>query len=321
MASNLIQPISGDSPQILNIAQSRVVDDEATIDGVQSQTRFFNIVTTETRQELTVYDVFEQCPQFIPGYTIGKVPNRRRLSNVRLRETEATAVYELECEFAPFEFKTPFLVPVDWTWETTTIEIPAYTDNKGKAIVTTAGEPITGLTRPLKCWILTGTRNVPGVPDWFRDVGVSMNAKDIKLDGETFKKKTLQLQRVSLGSYTSQTINKTEYRYRPLSFEFWFNPFTWTTEVLNLGFNELQVRRFPITDSDGNATGKFRTVGFPVRATDAKGEETKQRVFLDKAGQRPRDAQNNIKTQLAPEEIVTLKFDILEELDYAPLLK
>ncbi|MCR9200433.1 MAG: hypothetical protein NXI04_17495 [Planctomycetaceae bacterium] len=323
--SDLIAPIDDYPIKIERIEQDRTVDDLASTDDV-TQTRKWNIFTNDTTTELTVFDVMEQVPIFRPGVTIGRAPLQRRLTDMRLRETESNYIYTLECDFSLFEYKTPFLVPIDWTWESTILEIPAYVDNKGRPIVTTAGEPISGMFRRIKCWIISGTRNVPGVPDWFREYGVSVNKDSPRLDGVRFKPKELQLQKMSLGAWQTQTINGKEYRYRPLSFEFWFNPLTWTTEVFNLGYNELIVRPFEEVEvsASGKETVKKGFRSYQVRATDGQGNETRQRVFLNKLGQRPRQIINReviIKEPLEPKDIITLKFDLDEELPYARLLK
>lgn len=298
--------------RILSIEQDRTLTDDLSEDDA-TFTRNYDVITNDTSEELNVFDIIDHDYTFRPGHRFN---TNWKVNNLRLTESEANDIYRLEAEFIRVEYKTPFFVPIEWEWESTTLDLPAYSDNKGKAVVTTAGEPITGLTKPLKLWILKGTRNVPGVPKWFRNYGVSTNSDRVKMDGETFNPWELQMQRLSLGKWESETINKTEYRFRPLSFEFWFNPMTWRTEVLNMGFLELLVRRVfdPITK-------RYRYEQFQVRAQNANGPETNHRVFLDASGQRPRDQYRNIKHELDPSDIVTLKFDLLDELPYKPLLK
>lgn len=313
---SVFRPVSDRPVQILDIYPARKVDDEASTEGLSS-TREYNVITNGSSTELTVEDVYAVEPLFIPGRVYGA----RQLESIRLTQTESDTLYILEAEFVPYIYKTPFFEPIEWEWESAILEIPAYVDVDGKPIVTTAGEPIIGLTRKLKLWNIRGTRNVSGVPKWFRDYGFSVNSDNVTLDGQKFKKNELQLQRLSLGSWDSQTIEGTEYRYRPLSFEFWFNPLTWSTEVLNMGFNELVVKEIQQFDKDGNAIeGKTRKVAYPVRATNGT-EPTTSRVFLNKTGQRPRDNTNTIKQQLAPSDIVVLKFDLEEKLPYSVLVK
>ena len=302
--------INDDPIKIQSIELAPKVDDTATQDDTTIN-RQFNVITNGSRHELTVFDVLEAAPEFYPGTT----KKNRRINNVKLKSTAADSIYILDVEYVFSEYKTPFHVPIEWEWETAFLEIPAYTDNKGRPCVTEAGEPILGLTRKLKLWVFRGKRNVPGVPPWFRNYGVSMNSDNVKIDGQDFVKRELELQRIGLGGWESQTINRREYRYRPLSFEMWFNPLTWTTEVLNLGFNELLVRRYV------DPFGSVKYESFQVRAVNAEGEETKDRVFLDKNGQRPRDDDGNVKIKLDASDITTLKFDLEDELPYTPLLK
>lgn len=299
-----------DEPVVIqSIDPGRKVDDDIDED-VSTLVREWNVITNDTKTELTIYDVFDAEPRFLPG----TVFDHLKVNNVRLKQTESNCIYRLEAEFVRYEHKTPFFVPIDWEWETSVLEIPAYADYKGRPCVTTAGEPIAGLTRRLKLWVIRGTRNVPGVPSWFRDYGVSVNSDRVTIDGERFKENELQLQRLSLGTWDSTVIGKREYRFRPVSFEFWFNPLTWTSEVLNLGFNELVIREVEV------AGQKVKRL-FQVRATNADGDETKNRVFLNKEGQRPRELNGDIKTTLKPKDIITLKFDLDDRLPYMPLLK
>lgn len=321
---NVITPIIGDPPVIKRIEQATDVDDQASFTDGVTQTRTWNVITNETDVELTVFDVVAQVPIFQPGYVIGTGAARRRLEDMRLRHTESRCIYTLECDFVPFEFKTPYLVPIEWSWETATIEIPTFSDAKGRPLVTTAGEPIVGLTRPLKCWILSGTRNIPSVPDWVEQYGTSVNKDRVTLDGHPFAPGKLQLQKMSIGTFETQTINGKEYRYRPLSFEFWFNPLGWQTELGNLGYVELQRNTFEETVTDPD-TGEERVVRTnqvnQVRATDDGGEPTNNRVWLDKDGLRPRGEDGKPKKTLKQSELVFLKFDLLDELPYGPLLR
>lgn len=306
--SKLIAPIDDVKSVIEGIEQAREVDDDYSKDAT-TFTRSFNVFTNGSKKELSVFDVFDVAPSFLPGKTVGSL----KINNVRLKQTESNAIYELQVQYVRYELATPFDFKIDWEWESSVLEIPAYTDRNDKPLVTTAGEPIQGLTRRLKLWTLKGTRNVPGVPSWFRDYGVSVNSDTTNVDGEDFKPNELQLQRISLGKWDSEIIDEIEYLYRPLSFEFWFNPLTWSTAALNLGYNELVVTKVV------NDKGKTVDKPIQVRATN-DGEETKNKVFLDDDGKRPRDKNGNIKTQLDPEDIVVLQFDLDDELPYTPLL-
>lgn len=321
---SLITPIVDERPKIIRAEQSREVDDSASFTDGLTQTRTWNLITNDSKVELTLFDVVDQLDEFQIGIVIGQGNARRRLDDMRLRNTESDAVYTLECDFVPFEYKTPLLVPIEWTWETTRIDVPTFSDFKGKPLVTAAGEPIVGQTRPVKAWVISGSRNVSRVPEWFRDIGVSVNKDRVKLDGETFAPGTLQLQKVSLGNWEEQEVDGKTYRYRPLSFEFWFNPVGWKTVLGNLGYLELQTTESvqTITDADTGEqkTKKVRTLN-QVRATDDGGEPTTARVWLDKKGLRPRGDDGKPKKSLAPKELEFLEFDLLEELAYGPLLK
>lgn len=297
--------------RITRIDPDNTVDDDIDEDTATLSRGF--TVYTDSPEPISVLDVIDFDGRFRPGFRFSPT---WKVNNVQLRESESNTIYRLSVEFVLVDYKTPFFVPIEWTWESATLEIPAYSDTKGRPCVSTAGEPITGLTRPVKLWVIRGVKNVPGVPRWFKDYGVSTNSDIVTLDGEKFKPWDLQLQRLSLGGFESQTIGKTEYRYRPLTFEFWFNPLSWRTEVLNMGSLELFAQ-----EGINPLTGQTTYTYFQVRATNGDGEATPGRVFLDRYGQRPRDSDGNVKTTILPSEIITLKFDLLDPLPYSKVLK
>jgi len=310
--TSVITAVAAEPIEILEINPAAKVDDDFSAEGDITQTREFNVITNASKTELDVFRLLEIEPAFLPGTVV----NGRKINNLRIRNTDSDELYILEVEFIPYEFKTPFSVPIEWEWESASIEVPAYADENGKPLVLTSGEPIEGLTRRINLWVLKGTRSIPGVPKWLRGYGVSVNSDRVKIDGQTFEPNNLQLQRLSIGKWQETTIGKTDVRFRSMNFELWWNPNTWSTLVPNKGFSELMFYEY----YDISA-GKKRVAAYQVRATNAEGEETKHRVFLNRDGQRPRDADGNVRENLDPRDIITLKFDLDKKLPYSPILK
>lgn len=268
----------------------------------------------------SVYDVIAEFPQFTPGaLTVDGLV----VGNVNLKNRGTSDWLTLEVEYSNAEFDSPLQKPIDWTWDSARVEVPAWVDAKGRPLVTTAGEIIPGLTRKIRIWNVRGTRNVPGVPSWIlAGYGDSVNGDSVRLDGINFQPNYLALEKLSIGTWQEYKVQGRAVRFREMSFEFWYNPLSWSTFALNRGFVELLTREEVLeTDSDGNPTKK-RKVPYQIRATNNAGEEVNSPVFLDKNGKRPRDKTTGlIKEQLAPADIVVLRFDLQNALPYAPLLR
>lgn len=204
------------------------------------------------------------------------------------------------------EYENPLAVPFRWTAvESTEIEIPATRDIDGRPLCTRAGEPILGLTYSQKVWKLRGTRNIAGIPLWLADYGKSTNADRVRIGTVSVPPNCLQLQGVQIGDEDdSVKVAGRTIIFRPMNLEFWWNPSTWTTEVLHMGFYELQ-----------NTAARGKPIWTPVRV------DSDTPVFLNDLGQRPRHADGTPKALLEPSEIKVLHFNMNDRKPYSKLIR
>ena len=212
------------------------------------------------------------------------------------------------------EYENPLEEPFRWTGvESMEIEIPACRDSDGRPIMTTAGEPILGLTIVQKVWRFTGTKKIAGIPLWLADYGRSVNSDTVRVGTVAIPPNQLQLQKVRVGDEDDSTkVAGRTIIFRPLEIEVWWNPATWLTEVLNMGFYELQKVSEP---DDGDRTTSSKARWTPVKV------DSDTPVFLNAYGQRPRYKDGTVKAILDPSEIVILKFNMNEKLPYSKLFR
>lgn len=278
--------------------------------------------------EPTLVEMAEKWQDFLPGHVgtpIGpdtdlvaddfKDLGEWYVSDTSLTGTESIDHYVVSQEWKSVEIANPLRVPFRWTGcESVVIETPAYVDADGKLLVTKAGELILGITRKQKTWRLTGERNVPAFPRWMEKYGASVNSDTVRIGSIPVPPNHLQLQRLSLGDEDRSTkIAGRSIIFRRMQLEVWWNPASWTLEVLNAGFYELQTEKQIRTE-------KVSKVAFPVRCTN-DGKDTQRPVLLDANGKRPRDKDGNIKTLLEPKDVVVLYFNLDERLPYLPLVR
>lgn len=289
---------------------------EATVDEEQ---RFLDWNLRWDGDPPEMVDLWRKWDDFIPGY----VERDRRngtswiVEDVSLKQIGmSTGLYMVSVEWIRLDIEDPLKIPFRWTGcEAASIEVPAWVDENGKMIQTTAGEPIVGMNRKLTIWKLTGTKNVPGFPNWMTTHGESVNSDSVRVGSISVPPEQLSLQGLSLGDIDDSTrIGKKRILYRPMEVEVWWNPFYWREYVLNQGFYELSKQTVT------NSKGKEVEVDSLVRCQQ-NGQDAQKPCLLDREGRRPRDKDGNVKAVLSPGDVVVLDFQLNKKLPYRQLLR
>lgn len=288
--------------------RAKGIDEKAGLFDEGSKVWLWNIDTGG--RDLELADLMKKWDDFQPGYAEGIW----YVDGVDVAENgSGTDFLTVTQSWRRVETANPLLKPFRWTgMESMEIQIPAWMDADRKLCVTTAGEPLVGMTRVQRIWRFTGEKNIPGIPAWLAEYGRSTNADTVRIGTVAIKPNCLQLQSVRIGDEDSSTkVAGRTIIFRPLQVEVWWNPFTWTTEVLNAGLYEL--RRLNLRELK-------KAVYVPVRISN-NGDNVDSPQFLDKNGFRPRDEAGNPKALIGPEDIHILRFNFDDRLPYAKLFR
>lgn len=281
-------------------------------------------IDTAGNQDLQIEDLWKLWDDFLPGYVEGGWV----VDNVDLKENGAGTDFRIVSQsWRRLETDNPLEIPFKITgMESLEMMVPAYKDFDGKVLQTTAGEPLLGMTRPVKVWRFTGAKNLAGIPAWLADYGKATNADTIRIGTVPIPPNCLQLAAVRIGDEDDSTkIGGRKIIFRPMEIEFWWNPETWTTDVLNMGFYELQEftvqppRAAGVTELGGNP-GKGVTYKLPVRMQN-NGTPVDSPQFLNNAGQRFRDKDGKVRSLLKANEIIVLHFNMFERLPFRKLMR
>lgn len=255
---------------------------------------------------------------FTPGFTQGKY----YVDGVDLQEIVPGAEFiQVVQSWRRIETENPLNVPFKWVgMESIDLEIPTTVDLDGKPVVTTAGEPIIGMTRNQKVWRFSGEKNIAGIPAWLALYGRSTNSDTIRIGTVAIPPGQLQLQKVRIGPEDDSTqVAGRKIIFRKLEIEFWWNTAGWMTELLNMGFYELQDVSPVRLNADG--TPAPRKPKYRLVRISNTGSQADRPFFLNKKGQRPRDKEGNVLTEIPPSEVVVLHFNFNERLPYSRLLR
>jgi hypothetical protein len=298
------------------------VDEKAGLFGTGSKTWIWNIDTGG--RDVTLEDLWKLFPDFLPGYTeAGFV-----VDDVDMTENGAGTDFRLVSQsWRRLETENPLEEPFRITgMESLEVMVPAYKDFDGKVLQTTAGEPLLGMTRPVKVWRFTGAKNLAGIPAWLAQYGKATNADTVRIGTVAIPPNCLQLAAVRIGDEDdSARIGGRKIIFRPMEIEFWWNPETWTTDVLNMGFYELvtytqQPPRSEGVVALGGEPAKGKTYTIPVRMQN-NGTPVDSPQFLNAEGQRFRDKDGKVKSLLKSNEIIVLHFNMFERLPFRKLMR
>lgn len=272
-----------------------------TIEG----TRYFEAVVDELPGAVTALRLarpdlqrFQPHPEHVGAFVDAFVPTLRRGG------ADGAWVYDIEVRYrSDLGQQDPLDEPAVFDWSSQIITLPVFEDESGEPIVTTAGEPILGITEEFALWTAEVTKNIPRAPQWLKSYGNAINSDRVQLDGETFEAETLKTGELSITRAESNDVE-----YRVLKLKITHNPLGWARVFPNAGFYELNT----IVER-----GRRREV--LKRMTDSLGQAVTSPKFLDANGRRPRDKQGNVREQLDKEDLIFLKKFTKKRLPFSAL--
>lgn len=283
------------------------LDDRAAINGDNRRVWDWNVYLGDWPHDLEFLQSTRGNEDFTPGFVSGGW----YVDDVSMTENGVgTGFVIVSQSWRRLEYENPLNVPFRITsMESIDLQVPAYADFDGKVLQTTAGEPLLGMTRTVKVWRFTGTRNIPGIPAWLANYGKATNSDIVRLGSVPVPANCLQLASVRIGDEDGSTkIAGRSIIYRPMELELWWNPESWTTEVLNMGFYELV-----------NVALRGDPIWVPMRIA-RNGQPVDSPQFLGEDGRTFRDEQGNLRSLLKRNEIIVLKFNMFERLSFSKLI-
>lgn len=216
------------------------------------------------------------------------------------------------------EQKDPTRRPATLRYGSNVVDMPYVLDAFKKLITTTAGEPIYGLTRPVRHRVLILRRAFSQLPQWVDEYEDAINSDRLQIDGMNYDRYTLKVNEIQIGDQEEEWISDdTKVTFRWVEAHIEHNKNTWRREYPNAGFYELAPSRG--VDSDGNllddVSGRLTRL---VRIRDDNQHPTDKPSFLNEFGRRPRigeiiengvlrKSSSKLKWPLDPEDILYVK--------------
>lgn len=224
-------------------------------------------------------------------------------------------VWEVELEYVPFqveeEDKNPLRRKPKISFDSSSIEIPADRDNKGRMICSTAGEPITGIMRQIPTVDYTINVNLATDPQWMLTHLLAVNADTVRIRGVPWKPKTLLFATVAAGVYEKE--NKVE--FAPFTLKILGNPLTWSAEVFNTG--TLQLESYEL-QQNGRTVQRWRQV--PILEGKPR-EPVKEPKPLDEFGRYIDDSLQPVRSEpVKSSKLISLTFDVQPEVRFNNVL-
>lgn len=211
--------------------------------------------------------------------------------------------------------QSPLARPAEIDLDSESEEVPIDRDAKGRAILTSAGGLVAGITEEESRWIFNFSKNVPDIPAWIIPYRNAVNLDAVRVGGITIEPGYLLLKNPRCGKPQRVTIRGREIVYRELTLSLVYHPKSWIKryydrDLCELGEVEKQVPDpNGSKDKDGKPTMLTKKVIDRVRITSKNDQgddvEVDEPQFLDGNGRRPRNKDGTPKQPLAPEDIVT----------------
>jgi hypothetical protein len=224
-------------------------------------------------------------------------------------------VWEVELEYVPFQLeeedKNPLNRKPKISYDSSSIEIPADRDNRGRMVVNTAAEPLLGIMRQIPTIDYTINVNLAKDPAFLQTHLMAVNRDTVVLRGLPWKPKTLLFASVSAGEFQKE--NKVS--FSPFTLKIMANPLTWTQEVFNTG--TLQLEEYEL-QRNGRTLKRYRQV--PI-LEGSPAEPVSEAKALDERGRYVDDALQPSRTEpVKKTKLITLKFDIQPEVPFNNVL-
>lgn len=208
--------------------------------------------------------------------------------------------------------ESPLAKPIGMTTRSTNLSAYTLTDNKGRMMLNTAGDPFEPQERKETVVIYTVTKNLSVYPGWLLTYPNSVNNDAVRIRGLTFPPKTLTLAGVSISDYQyGGKDNKVQYLTAEM--ELHYRRSTWKTFVPSRGLQE----KYLLTREEQGLAAARAKKGEKVsdfgkrRISNNKNQPTTTPYLLDKDGVAIRDPK--------PESVYILEFMIPDELSYSAL--
>jgi hypothetical protein len=240
------------------------------------------------------------------------------------RDAAASGLWNLQVEYSttvlPVE-ENPFAQPPRIRGASQIQRVPTFYDGQGKLITNTAGEVFTD--PPLETeeiwWVYSFEKNVPvNLPAWLDDYPGATNSDAVRFKGRTRPKDTLKLTAMQFGD-PQFAGEDGQIEFLVLSFELTYRRDGWIVRVPNVGYNEL-IEILPPLLNAGTKTLKQITFGKSQEKPeqpvflDRKGRayrvplrDADDQIVLDEDGRPVPDPRGNLRTQLEPDEILTVE--------------
>lgn len=282
---------------------------------------FFALAAGPDVRELDV-EMYELCPRRGDDHP---TEEDARCTSVRVvRRTPGNRLFDVTCTYSnrfdrPDE-KNPLDRRAKIRMRTQIFEIPSRVDRRGRAVQTTAGEPLEGYTLRVAGRVISIQKNLSVWPDWALDYAVAINSDVVRIRGRTFPPRTLRMGAIDIGDEDFEN----QVRFFSLAYELEHNPMTWIQPKWNRGFYQL-IRGFERTvggekrfvreqfDAEGKLIPPPRLPGIR-RATRVEqillegGDPPSEPQWLDAAGRWLPDPE--------PEDVLALEFADYDELPF-----
>lgn len=281
-------------------------------DNVREGTRTYLVVsnnpfetTLAVRLHPKVPKPFDRHPTE-PG-VYAKVPTVSRVTGNKFQWT-VVVTYSSEVRDRP---SNPLARPPKISGDFVDHERPAHVDRNKKPLLTTAGEPLSGVTTTDSDLILNIEKNLPGIPRWALTHNNAINDGAVRLGPVTFPKGTLKVRGIRFSDIQWEN----DVPFIVLSFQLHFRRIGWKRKHVNAGRIE-------------------RTANGPEKITLEDGSYPNEPVLLDRSGRAPREkvkrkdrsgkevdkfVLKQFNSGVDPGEIHILEFELDDELPFSVL--